>query len=79
MVALPGVPPDRLEIRLDSAALAIAGVRPLPEFPRSAVLHRLEIPYGRFERRIELPAGRFELETHELMHGCLVLALRKLY
>jgi HSP20 family protein len=79
MVALPGVPPDRLEIRLDSAALAIAGDRPLPEFPRNAVLHRLEIPYGRFERRIELPAGHFELERHELVHGCLVLALRKLF
>jgi len=77
VVALPGVPPERLEIRLDSAALAIAGVRPLPEFQRSAVLHRLEIPYGRFERRIELPAGSFELERHELVHGCLVLALRK--
>jgi HSP20 family protein len=79
MMALPGVPPDRLEIHLDSAVLAIAGVRPPPAFPRTAVLHRLEIPYGRFERRIELPAGRFELDRHELMHGCLVLALRKLF
>jgi HSP20 family molecular chaperone IbpA len=77
VVALPGVPPERLEIRLDSAALAIAGVRPLPEFQRSAVLHRLEIPHGRFERRIELPAGHFELERHELVNGCLILALRK--
>jgi len=79
MVALPGVPPERLEIHLDSAALVIAGVRPLPEFQRNAVLHRLEIPYGRFERRIELPVGSFELEGHELMHGCLVLVLRKRY
>jgi HSP20 family protein len=79
MVALPGVPPERLEIRLDSTTMIIAGIRPLPAFPRSAVLHRLEIPYGRFERRIELPAGHFELERHELAHGCLVLALRKLF
>lgn len=79
MVALPGVPPERLEIHLDSAALAVAGVRPLPELPRSTVLHRLEIPYGRFERRIELPEGHFELDRHELVHGCLVLALRKLF
>ena len=55
IVALPGVPPDRLEIRLEPAGLTIAGIRPLPEFPRSAVLHRLEIPYGRFER---LPGTR---------------------
>jgi len=79
MVALPGVPPERLEIHLESAALTVAGVRPLPAFTRNAVLHRLEIPYGRFERRIELPQGRFELDSHELMHGCLMLALRKLY
>ena len=79
VVALPGVPPERLDVRVDSAAMIIAGIRPLPEFPRSAVLHRLEIPYGRFERRIELPAGHFELERHELAHGCLVLALRKLF
>ena len=79
IVALPGVSPDRLEIRLEPAGLTIAGIRPLPEFPRSAVLHRLEIPYGRFERRIALPSGRFELDRHELMHGCLVLALQKLF
>ena len=77
IVALPGVPPEQLDVRFDSAALVIAGVRALPEFPRSAILHRLEIPYGRFERRIELPAGRFVLERHELIHGCLTLALRK--
>ena len=79
VAALPGIPAERLEIRLDSAAVVIAGVRPLPEFPRGAVLHRLEIPYGRFERRIELPAGNFELERHEVVHGCLVLGLRKLF
>ena len=79
VAALPGIPAERLEIRVDSAAVVIAGVRPLPEFPRGAVLHRLEIPYGRFERRIELPAGHFELERHEVTHGCLVLGLRKLF
>lgn len=78
VVALPGVPPERLDVRLDSAVMVIAGLRPLPEFPRGAVLHRLEIPYGRFERRIELPAGQFKLENYELVHGCLVLALRKI-
>ncbi len=77
IVALPGVAPEHLEIRIDSAALLVGGARPLPEFQRGAVVHRLEIPHGRFERRIELPAGRFELEKHELVNGCLVLALRK--
>jgi hypothetical protein len=59
--------------------LVISGVRPPPEFPRSGVLHRLEIPYGRFERRVELPPGHFELERQEVSHGCLVLGLRKLF
>ena len=27
---------------------------------RGAAIHRIEIPYGRFERRIRLPAARFE-------------------
>lgn len=79
IVALPGVSPERLDVRFDSSALIIAGMRPLPEFPRSAMLHRLEIPYGHFERRIELPAGRFEMGRRELAHGCLALVLHKIF
>lgn len=78
MVALPGVPADRLDIRIDGGTVIVAGTRPLPELPHDTVLHRLEIPHGRFERRIELPAGRFQLEKHELLNGCLMLGLRKL-
>ena len=43
-----------------------------------AAIHRLEIPYGRFERRIALPAGRFEVARSDLVDGCLTLSLRKL-
>jgi HSP20 family molecular chaperone IbpA len=42
------------------------------------VIHRLELPYGRFERRIELPPGRYEVVQRELIDGCLTLSLRKL-
>ena len=42
------------------------------------MIHRLELPYGRFERRIELPPGRFDVVRRELVDGCLTLGLRKL-
>ena len=50
----------------------------LPAHLRRAAIHRLEIPYGRFERRIALPAGEFELLDRRLEHGCLALELRRL-
>lgn len=78
LVALPGVPADRIEIRIEDTTIVVAGTRPLPGLPSDTVLHRLEIPHGHFERRIELPAGRFQLEQRELAHGCLTLGLRKL-
>lgn len=76
LVALPGVPPETVEISHDAAAVIVAGQRPLPALS-DAVIHRLEIPHGRFERRIELPPGRFQIAQHELANGCLVLGLRK--
>jgi HSP20 family molecular chaperone IbpA len=76
-VALPGVRKDRLEMQLDGGALIVAGHRRLPDTLRGAVIHRLEIPQGRFERRITLPSGRFEVGQSELENGCLVLELIK--
>jgi HSP20 family protein len=78
IVALPGVGEDQLEIRLDGGAIVVAGERRLPVQGRAAVLYRLEIPHGRFERRIELPPGRFQLGARKLVDGCLVLSLEKL-
>jgi len=42
------------------------------------VVHRLEIPHGRFERRVALPPGSYEVERKELVNGCLLLGLKKL-
>jgi HSP20 family molecular chaperone IbpA len=50
----------------------------MPGRAHGTVIHRLEIPYGRFERRIELPAGRYDAVRRELIDGCLTLFLRKL-
>lgn len=79
VVALPGVAPDGLELAIEGGAVVVGGERRLPPTLRTASIHRIEIPYGRFERRIQLPAGRFELGAHQLADGCLVLGLRKLW
>jgi len=51
----------------------IAAERALPVQRHATALHRLEIPYGRFERRIALPAARYELMERSYTNGCLVL------
>jgi HSP20 family molecular chaperone IbpA len=77
IAALPGVAPERLDVSINSHELTITGTRPLPAVARGAVIHRLEIPYGRFERRIRLSAGGFELVRSELVYGCLVVNLTR--
>ncbi|HET8700219.1 MAG TPA: Hsp20/alpha crystallin family protein [Nitrococcus sp.] len=79
IAALPGVPPACIELRIEAATLVLAGERRLPDVFRHAAVHRLEIPHGRFERRVMLPAGHYEVATHEMVDGCLVVSLRKLF
>jgi HSP20 family protein len=76
-VALPGVGKEQLEVVVEQGTLIVSGERSMPG-RRGTVIHRLEIPYGRFERRIELPPGRYDAVRRELIDGCLTLALRKL-
>lgn len=76
-VALPGVAPEHVNVRDESGVLVIAAVRAPPMRPHSKTVHRLEIPYGRFERRIGLPPGRYELAEQACVNGCLVLRLVK--
>lgn len=75
-VALPGVVPGDVEIRTDGTRLSVVGRRPLAI--AGSTIHRLEIPYGRFERTIELPPGRYDLADREFANGCLLLTLRRL-
>jgi HSP20 family molecular chaperone IbpA len=77
VVALPGVPAEQIELRVDGGTIVVAGARPLPTEVRGAAIHRLEIPAGRFERRIHLPPGRYELAERRYADGCLSLVLRK--
>ena len=78
VVALPGVPVERIEITVESGALVVRAESRIPRPTRAGEIRRLEIPYGRFERVIELPPGRLEAVSRELVDGCLVLRLRKI-
>jgi HSP20 family molecular chaperone IbpA len=78
LVALPGVAAQQLQVVLAPNSVIVRGERSLPAISRRAAIHRLEIPYGQFERRISLPAGGFELIDQRLEHGCLVLTMRRL-
>lgn len=74
-VALPGVAPENVRVLLHHGELSVIAGRAVPMQERTAAVHRLEIPYGRFERRIALPAGRYDLVEQACVNGCLVLRL----
>ena len=75
LVALPGVPPEGIEVELSATGLLIRAASQLPRLAHQARIVRLEIPYGRIERHIELPPGRYELLGRELQDGCLRIRL----
>lgn len=77
LAALPGVGADQLIITLDDTAVTILGRRALPDIGINADIHRVEIPYGSFERRVELPACQLRVGTRLLRDGCLLLTLDK--
>ena len=76
-VALPGVDADKVKLVIHEGGLMIAGERVLPQELRTATIHRLELPQGRFERNIPLPAGRYETPRSAVANGCLVVRLAK--
>jgi HSP20 family molecular chaperone IbpA len=77
VVALPGVPADRVEVTTESGALVVRAESHLPFSGSRGAVRQLEIPYGYFERRIPLPDVRLETGTREVADGCLILRLRK--
>ena len=77
IVALPGVNTDAVEVTIDNGGLTVVGVRAPPAALRDAVIHRLELPQGRFERRVDLPAGRYSDVRRAVVDGCLVISLEK--
>jgi HSP20 family molecular chaperone IbpA len=77
LVALPGVNPERVDAVVDGNDLVVAGHRVLPPELQQAVIHRLELPQGRFERRVRLPAGRYGDVRRSTADGCLLITLTK--
>ncbi len=77
LVALPGVAADRVEVAVEGAELVFSGLRVLPAELQTAVIHRLELPQGRFERRLRLPAGTYNRISRAAHDGCLVITLEK--
>lgn len=78
LVALPGIDPETVDAAIDGGSLVVAGRRPLPAQLRNAIIHRLELPQGRFERSIPLPPGHYDAVRRSAAHGCLIFSLRKI-
>jgi HSP20 family molecular chaperone IbpA len=77
LIALPGVDAEKAEAVIEDGELVIAGVRTYPPVLRTATIHRLELPQGRFYRRLRLPAGRYSTVRRAVADGCLVITLQK--
>jgi HSP20 family protein len=77
LAALPGVDVAKVEAVIDGGVLVISGQRAGPPALRTAIIHRLELPQGRFERRVPLPPGLYAGVSRSEAHGCLVISLSK--
>jgi HSP20 family molecular chaperone IbpA len=66
-----------VEAAIVGSDLVIAGTRVLPRELNIAVIHRLELPQGRFERRVRLPAGSYRQPRRAAVNGCLLIRLEK--
>ena len=77
LVALPGVDFGEVKALITQDELLISGCRTYPEEMQTAIIHRLELPQGRFERRIRLPAGRYSAIHRSEFNGCLLITLEK--
>jgi HSP20 family protein len=77
LVALPGVDIDEVKAVIHQSELVISGVRAYPAEFRTAIIHRLELPQGRFERRLGLPPGQYVNISRAAANGCLLVSLTK--
>lgn len=77
LVALPGVDFSEVKALISQGELLISGSRTYPAEMQTAIIHRLELPQGRFERRIRLPAGRYNAVHRTSSNGCLLITLQK--
>jgi HSP20 family molecular chaperone IbpA len=78
LAALPGVAADAIDAVIQDGVLIISGTRTAPPELEHAVIHRLELPQGCFQRQIPLPSGRYDDVSRTVTNGCLVVTLRKI-
>lgn len=78
LVALPGVEPGRIDVSLDRDVLSLSGTRSFPRELDAALIHRLELPQGRFERHVSLPPGGYAAVSSSAADGCLTIVLEKI-
>jgi HSP20 family molecular chaperone IbpA len=78
LVALPGVSADAVVTSIEGDELVVVGARVLPPEWTTAIIHRLELPQGRFERRVRLPGGRYRNVRQSTAAGCLLITLDKM-
>jgi HSP20 family protein len=62
---------------IENGTLVLSGERTVPAELRTAKIHRMELPQGRFERRIDLPPGRYGEVRRFEVNGCLAVTLAK--
>ena len=76
-LALPGVSADAVTVAADVAGIVVSAIRGFPSREREMRIHRIEIPYGRFERRIEFPVHLYEFKSRTQLDGILTLTFRR--
>jgi HSP20 family protein len=78
VVAMPGVDPETIGVKIENDRLAVSGTRSFPDSFSGGAIHRLELPYGRFERILALPPGAYGDVKSEFTNGCLHVTLTKI-
>jgi HSP20 family protein len=80
-VALPGVAADAITVAVEPGGIGISAARSFPCSGDTLNVHRIEIPYGRFERQVALPLADpyapLELVEKRLADGVLTLIFKK--
>ena len=76
-IALPGVQADSIAIGVEPGGVTVSALRAFPCREEGAQIHRIEIPYGRFERRVGLGSSELILAKKALADGVLTLVFRR--
>ena len=73
--------PGVADVALDPAGITVSALRAFPCRDEGGQIHRLEIPYGRFERHIGValsdPYTPLDLAAKRLENGILTLTFRR--